>query len=540
MPRDLGPRNHEGRQPLQPARPHAPRPALPTRTAYALAALAGALYFLAFPGVGMSRLAFCALAPLVLALRGQPARRATALGWVCGLVATGAGFYWLYDVLVRYGRLPAPLALMVLCLLCAYQAGRLALCAWLYARAARRGWPAAPAFAGAFATSELVFPLLFPWYLGAALHDVLPLLQVADLGGPILVGLVLVAVNLAVAEVGAAALLRAPCSRAVLLVGVGALPAAGMYGVARSAEIDALAARSPVLRVGLVQGNIALGAEHRALGVHLERSRELVRAGAELVVWSEAALPWAIPEAGHAELVEDTVTRGLGAAAVIGAALVRRTAQGRGAGARPYRMLNSALVADGQGRIVGRYDKQHLLPFGEYLPLGDRLPGLYELLPASGRFSPGDAGGPVRLGEHRLAVTICYEDVLPGYVRQLVRRGEADLLVNLTNDAWFGASTEPWAHLALAKLRAVEHHRYLVRATSTGVSAIIDPVGRVVAQSELEREQTVVAAVRWMHPRTAYGVLGDRPWWVVAGLAVIAGFVPRRRRAPRVSPSTPS
>src|SRR5690606_15659256 len=100
--------------------------------------------------------------------------------------------------------------------------------------------------------------------------------------------------------------------------------------------------------------------------------------------------------------------------------------------------------------------------FGEYLPFGDTFPVLYEWSPNSGAFSPGTSFEPLRYGDHRLATMICYEDIIPSFVNKLVDAGEPDLLVNMTNDAWFGDTAEPWQHLALAKFRSVEHHMFLV------------------------------------------------------------------------------
>ena len=120
-----------------------------------------------------------------------------------------------------------------------------------------------------------------------------------------------------------------------------------------------------------------------------------------------------------------------------------------------------ALMVDEQGAVTGRYDKEYLLAFGEYIPFGDTFPILYQWSPNSSRFSPGASFDPLPLGDHKISALICYEDILPGFVNRMVRHADPDLLVNLTNDAWFGDSTEPWIHFALAKLRAVEHRRLL-------------------------------------------------------------------------------
>jgi apolipoprotein N-acyltransferase len=133
------------------------------------------------------------------------------------------------------------------------------------------------------------------------------------------------------------------------------------------------------------------------------------------------------------------------------------------------------------------------------------------------------------LGPYRIGVLICYEDILPGFARRVVRETRPHLLVNLTNDAWFGDTNEPWIHLALAKLRAVEHRRFLARATNTGVSAVIDPAGRVVTRSGTFTRETLQAEVALLDTTTVYARVGDWPSWAaVLAVTVLASF-PRRR-----------
>src|SRR5262249_46057571 len=125
---------------------------------------------------------------------------------------------------------------------------------------------------------------------------------------------------------------------------------------------------------------------------------------------------------------------------------------------------------------------------------------------------------------------ICYEDILPDFVNKLVAEGDPDLLVNLTNDAWFGNSTEPWIHLALAKMRAIEHRRYLVRATNSGISAIVDPVGRVVVHSDPFSEQSILGQAGFMRATTVYELVKDYPWYLAALAALVMAIISRPKR----------
>jgi apolipoprotein N-acyltransferase len=189
---------------------------------------------------------------------------------------------------------------------------------------------------------------------------------------------------------------------------------------------------------------------------------------------------------------------------------------------------SSALLTDGDGGILGSYDKMVLVPFGEYIPFGETFPALYSLLPVRGRFQPGDIREPLLFGKYLLSVNICYEDIFPGHIRSLMKgradRRKPDVLINLTNDSWYGKTTEPVEHLALASFRSIEHRRSLVRATNTGVSAFVDPLGRIVARSGVWTQETLVDRVPMMHGSTVYGVLGDWLGWL-CGLLALFGLV---------------
>jgi apolipoprotein N-acyltransferase len=244
-----------------------------------------------------------------------------------------------------------------------------------------------------------------------------------------------------------------------------------------------------------------------------------------LVLWSETSIMRALPVAHASELVRRSFARDLGVPLLFGAVLYRPVDD-----AREAVFYNSALITDDGGKLVGRYDKQELVPFSEHMPLGEELPVLYEISPNSSKFVPGISDHTLPLGDHRLAAMICNDDVVPALANRLLRDSRTDLLVNLTNDAWFGDTTEPWIHLALSKFRAVEHRRFLVRSTNSGVSAFVDPVGRVVAHTDTFREQTLMHEVAWLRGRTGYEIWGDAPYWVGA---LLSFFFAARVRAPR-------
>lgn len=536
--------------------PAAGAPLVRGRLAELGAILSGVLYFVAFAGIDIWPLTFVCLVPLYLSLIGQTPKRATWLGLLTGLAMNVGGFYWLVGMLKTFSGFPTALCLLFTLVICAYQGGRLALMGWLYGRATVRGWPSALVFGAAFAVSELAYPLLFPWYYAATVHKVPVLMQLADIGGPILVGLVLVAVNLAVAEPIRARLaasrelaartvagpsseerLALAIDRRIVGAGVIALLFALVYGAVRISMTNSRVEKAEQARVGYVQGNMGLMAKRENPGEGLRRHKQLTgelrEKGAELVVWSETSATFPTREdlATKGNFYRDRFAASLGVPTIFGAVLYRVDPDRE-------RWFNTAISTDIKGEIRGRYDKQFLLAFGEYLPFGDTFPVLYKWSPHSGRFSPGTSLEPlivdIKGATHKVTALICYEDILPGFTNRAVAHAEPELLVNMTNDAWFGDTTEPWQHLALAKFRAIEHRRFLVRSTNSGVSAIIDPNGAIVdgTLSTPFKAEAHDGVIRWLKGGTVYEVIGDGPWYLLALGMAVAAF---RRRQPETA-----
>ncbi len=503
---------------------------LPKGQAFALAVLCGVLYWLSFPShpardkCGL--LAFVAFVPFFFAIRGQTPKVALLLGLAAGTTMNALGFYWLNEMLQKFSGFPAPICALFVLIISSYQGGRMALMGWLAARAEKRGhgfYLVAPL---AFIGSEVIFPVLFFWYFGASAHTMPIFTQVADIGGPILVGLVLLCGNLAIFE-GLVSKFEGRAGSAKHFFGA-LLPVglAGLYGAYRIHAVDSEAARAEPALVGVIQGNLELlqKREDPAEGLrrHIRLSDEMRKKGADFLVWSESSVTMPVDERQAPRFLRDRVGKRLGLPAVFGAVLYRL-------GADRERWFNTAVSTTKEGEVISRYDKHFLLAFGEYLPFGDDFPILYKWSPNSGRFSKGDKLDPllltVRGVQRKVTALICYEDILPGFTNDAVRTaGDPDLLVNITNDAWFGDTAEPWEHFALAKLRAVEHHRYLVRSTNSGVSGVVDPVGRTIALSGTYREQALLSEIRWMKGRTPFESLGFLPWYAAALASVVLAF----------------
>jgi apolipoprotein N-acyltransferase len=450
------------------------------------------------------------------------------MSWLMGFVGVSLGFYWLVTMLEIFSGFPLPACIFFAAVLNVYQSGRIALTGWLYGRATERGWPHAPVLVAAFVAGELVYPLLFPWYAGVTMHDWPIMMQFAELGGPIAVSVMLLGSNLAIAELVEVVRHKAPVNRVTIGVGLAVPVVAALYGKVRMDSIDAKVANAESIRVGMVQPYNDLFKRQNALKVHLDMTKEArQKEPIDLVVWSEAPLGRAFSEDRYKQQVKSDVTGKLGVPSIVGALLVRQPDRTKNPDAsRDY--FNVALMADEQGNIIGRYDKQFLLMFGEYLPFGDLFPVMYKWSPNSSKFTPGTSFAPLEWKGHKISTMICYEDILPSFVNKLVAEGDPDLFVNLTNDTWFGNTSEPWIHLALAKFRTIEHRLYLVRVTNSGVSAIVDPNGRVAVHGGVFTKESIIGQAKFLRERTVYSRIGDAPWWILSALVGVAAF--RRRK----------
>jgi len=191
---------------------------------------------------------------------------------------------------------------------------------------------------------------------------------------------------------------------------------------------------------------------------------------------------------------------------------------------------NSAFLVDEGGTVLGRYDKQYLLAFGEYIPFGDVFPVLYDWIPAAGRSSRGPNTAPIPFRGRNLGVLICYEDILPEYTRKLVANGGVDVLLNLTNDAWFGKTQEPKQHFVLALFRSIEHRRSLVRSTTNGISGAVAPSGEILALTDLHGRESFVVDIPLRTGETFYQKAGHWFPQVLLLISLVLVLVGWRRR----------
>jgi apolipoprotein N-acyltransferase len=489
----------------------------------ALPTLSGVLYFVSWIGFGIWPIAFVCFVPLLFSLRDATPREALRRGAWFGFVAHLGGYTWVIHLFRVFAFAPLPLAFAGYVGLCFVQGLLFAVFAWALRRAwTATGWPLAALLPLSLVATEFVYPLLFQSYTGVALMPVVPLVQVADLGGVLLLSALQGAVNGAVADVY---FTRKPWP--VIATAI-AVAAAFTYGLWRMSRVEDGEQSAPTRRIGIAQPNVGEIALHRNPYASVQAlwadTAELHARGAELVVWPEVGYnlrPVRDGDDGRA------ISGGIPVSIIAG---VERTG-GKEA-------WNSAIAIGPDGKIGDHYDKIQLLAFGEYIPFGDWFPFLYEWSPLAAHLSRGTSTRPLRDGPYRFATFICYEDILPWIVRKTMEDhgdGRAHALVNLTNDSWYGAGHEQEQHLQLAAVRTIEHRRWLVRATSTGISAFVDATGRVVSRIPADVRGVAVRDVPMLQGATVYEIAGDWPGWLA--LAVLAGVSIRqvRRRKRRQS-----
>lgn len=500
------------------------------RYALGLAALSGVAYFLGFASFEITPLALVSMAPLLVALRGRTGWAALRLGWLMGFVAIAGGFYWIAGMLKTFSGFPTVLCIALASLLWAAQGLQFGVMAWLIARADTRGLPRLVSAPLALGAVELAFPVLFPWYTSNSLHRVTLAIQTADLGGPILVSCAMMLLHAALAE---AAVRRGPWPTRLRPLAAPALfwALALPYGAWRIRQVDAATAAGPTRQVGIVQENLGLMEKRNdpyiALERHLETSRRLQARGAQLLVWSESAVAFRIPE--NLRNIRNYIpVWDLEVPVLFGALSVRDS----GDPDRP-RLYNTAFMTDASGELQGTYDKVYLLAFGEYIPGGELFPQLYRASPNSGHFTRGSTMRALPIPGGSVGPLICYEDILPRFVREFRRNTEPSLFAVILNDAWFGDTAEPWIHDALAKFRAVEHRRDVVRAANSGVSSITDAAGRTVVAGGTFRREALLGPVTLRQGRTPYYYLGDWCGWlgVAMGLFVLVPPWHKRRKS---------
>ena len=455
-----------------------------------LCLLAGLLLALIFPWYHLEWLAWVVFVPLLMATRGVGWRTALLWGWISGCVGYLGILRWIPHTMINYGGVPTLLSYGILLLLVVYVGLYVGLftAGWTWSL---RRWPRG---------TMLIVPALwvalewvraqalsgFPWAsLGYSQYLNRPLIQVADFASVYGVSFALVLGNVVIAQLLYASVQRRwhgvvmPCALAVCC-----LAAIWGYGGWRLYQTSTAAPAPANLTVALLQGNIeqdlkwdaaareAIFSHYRSLTLEAAADSEV-----ELIVWPEAATPFFFANDRVFQSRQLQLAQEAGRPLLFGSPTYVRDGD-------QDVMYNSAFLVGPETTVLGRYDKIHLVPFGEYIPLRRLLFFLDKLVAGIGDFRSGEAYTVMAIPQGRFAVLICFEGIFPDLVRHFVRHG-AQFLVNITNDAWFGYSPASYQHLSMVVFRAVENRLPIVRAANTGISAVIDSAGQLSQQTDL-------------------------------------------------------
>lgn len=507
-------------------------PACGWRAAVPLAVLAGGLVAVTFRDFRFWALSWLAFVPLLVAIEGGSAGRGFACGWIAGMTTHLLGFTWFTGLLVRFAHFPAPAAIAVYLLYCAWGGVAWGLVGAFTARlcSGRSGAPPLLVLPVSLVAVEFAFPHVFPWNLGGGQCLFVPFAQAAEIVGVLGLGGVVAAGGAALHEIVASRIIaRARRPRRILAVVVLALVGLCIgWGALRVRGVERTRAEAPVVRIGVVQPNVSMdekgvrSRDSHQLGLLQDLSAVAVEAGAELLIWPESAYPFRVQRQIGTDLKgRKRILRGFEAPVVFGA--VSFDASGR---------YNSAFLLSAGGVMSEPVDKNHLVLFSERVPLEKHVPDFirkrYPAMTAIG-FRPGAEPGVLEHGETRAGILVCFEDTIPSFARRVVRAG-ANVLVNVTNDAWFGDTVEPHQHLALAVFRAVENRRDLVRSVNTGVSAVVEATGRIAYRTGTFEEAVFVHDVRLLETTTAYTRAGAWHGWAAIAALVLLGLAATIRR----------
>jgi apolipoprotein N-acyltransferase len=493
-----------------------------------LPAVTGALVAAPWLDFSLFPLAWVSFVPLLWALSHAHDRREVLwIGFVAGLATNLPAFYWLVHTIDVFGGFPYPLAVFFYACLSAFTALQFVLFAAGF-RVLGFG-PLGLSAPVLWVALEFLYPNLFAWRMGNSQLQVPVLLQIGDLTGPYGLSFVIVWFN-----AGLAIALRRPQRWRPLLAAVAATGLVVLYGTLRMPVVQQAIDNAPPVTVGLVQGNIGIHEKGNValFDINLDTYRELstpLEDAVDVLIWPESVAQWWVATADAQLPPKHNPFPGVHSYLIFGGLAYDYPREGG-----DPKMYNSAFLIDGTGRVYGRYDKQVLIPFGEYIPGASLLPGLYQLSPQTGQFTAGVDSRTLDVpGRVRFAPLICYEDVPAGIARAMTAGG-AEALLTLFNDAWFGRSMAPYQHEAIALWRAIENRRYFVRVGNAGVSSIIDPFGRVTDRLPMFTGETLRAEIRPLHVDSVYTRYGDVFAWSVVSAAAIALLAvwARARRTP--------
>lgn len=493
-----------------------------------LAVISGIFLFLSFPKYGAGIVAWIALVPLMYSCRESTVISGFIRGFVAGLVFNVGLLYWIAFVIVNYGHLSLPIGIFAMLLMAAYLSIYVALftAGLVYLR--DRGIAqviAAPLLWTCLEYAKSHLLTGFPWEnLAYSQYLYIPLIQIADITGIYGLTFVIVLINVIICDLLTGfigGLERKESKRLLMEVAGGVLILIALwgYGDMRVRQMREIVDSAPSLDISLIQGNIdqsiKWNPQHQdeTLEIYKSLSGSASPSTSGLIIWPETAAPFYFQDMGLRTREVVLIAKNSANWLLFGSpSYIRKDNQ--------VSFFNSAFLLSPEGRIAGRYDKVHLVPYGEYVPMRRFFPFIGKLVAGVGDFGTGKGYYPLLMDDRKVGVLICYEAIFPESSLAYKRMG-AGLLVNITNDAWFGRSSAPYQHLSMTAFRAVENRLYVLRAANTGISAIIDPTGKIISHTDLFTRTALKGKARFIDKRTCYMAYGD----AFAYLCLISLFI---------------
>jgi apolipoprotein N-acyltransferase len=500
------------KKPVQRVTPAAKMP-IPARfLPVGLALLSGSLLFLSFPRWELYLLAWIAFVPLFFSIRKQSLPKSFFLGWVAGVVYFAGTLSWVTISMHNYGKIPWIISYLLMLLLVSYLAAYVGLFSALLRFTAQRRnglilllapplWTTLEWMRGHLLTG-------FPWAdLAYSQYRFLPIIQIADIGSVYAVAFVMLLVNAGVFLVLQAAWTEKRMAFRELAIVSSAVLLTLAYGTFRLSQPMGL---NQTVSVAVIQGNIEQDKKwdkefrDQTVQTYKRLTLSALQTGSrpELVVWPESAVPffYATEPGYQAEFIRLTQKEKF--YLLFGSPAFEPAAAGKVA------LLNSAYLLSPVTQAASRYDKMHLVPFGEYVPLSSLLFFVNKLVEGIGEFIPGRQATVMDAASAKVGTVICFEVIFPEVVRQFIQNG-ATIMTTITNDAWFGDSAAPHQHFSMVAFRAIENRVPFARAANTGISGFIDAHGNITKRTPLFVEAALTEALRPGFRTTLYTAYGD-------------------------------
>lgn len=493
-------------------------------TAFGLAALSGLLQVLVFPRFSVYLLAAFALAPLLAALaRTQCAKQRFLMGWLCGAIYWGGVCYWVYGVMHDYGGLAAPAAAAIYAGFLLAKGLHLAVFGVLAGPMLRTPW-AIPAVSALWVAIEGTHQHLgFTWlHLGSAATGMSLLAPLAPFTGVYGLSFVLAAFNVAVALV----LLRPPRRELAWLLLLLPMPLLPRLPDGETGTVPVRMVQPAVHPDEVMSGwTPAKANKHflQMLAWSQQSADDAVEEKPELLIWPEYSVPVYYFDSPGTRAVADAAARVTGAYMVLNTVAFKEVDGER-------RPLNSAIVLSPEGKLLSHYSKRFLVPFGEFTPWPFSL-FIDKITLESGDYYPGGEVVVTPIGEHSIGTYICYENVFASGVAEIVDAG-AEALVNVSNDSWYGPTAARYQHLLIARMRAIETQRYILRATADGVTTVINRAGQITPPLPSFQPGVMNAHFAYHRERTWFVRFGEWFWFLCIAGAAVAFPLARRAAAP--------